>query len=463
MNKIISIIFIFTLAACSGSGSNNADNGGNTTPCTSRIDGVTEFKLSHAGSGNGLSVAGKCDNASAALLTDNYSVEFPDAVFVAGLYVSNAEKPVLPANSQSGVYIQGERADGTLTPTIHKVTMYSNFRDTFASDKWEWVDLTELGQVKKLYLKADYPTVIDKLYIAKSSKFDSSYETILIVPDTQKYTETYHDILDSQFEYIANNTVKENIVFVSHVGDITENGALGDNKNKDEWDRAVAAINKIDNVVPYGITVGNHDYDDFWNNPQLGANNFKAYFPESRYSGKTWWCGYSPDNLSSCQKFTMMGKEFIYLHISVDTPQESIDWAQGIVDANPNTPVAVTTHVYLNENGRFMKGFFSNHSTWDGLSAEYFFNNFIAKNENIFMVTCGHISAEYFQTSINNYGKAVYELLQDYQNRRDGGEGYLRLLRFYSGRIEVKTYSPYLDMFEDDDNSQFTIDIHGRL
>jgi hypothetical protein len=50
--------------------------------------------------------------------------------------------------------------------------------------------------------------------------------------------------------------------------------------------------------------------------------------------------------------------------------------------------------------------------------------------------------------------------LADYQERASGGEGWLRILRFIpaENRIHVETYSPWLNRYETDSNSQFTLD-----
>ena len=49
---------------------------------------------------------------------------------------------------------------------------------------------------------------------------------------------------------------------------------------------------------------------------------------------------------------------------------------------------------------------------------------------------------------------------QDYPKGYAGGDGFFRLMRFYPGRnqIEVKTYSPVMDKFLDNDKDQFTLD-----
>ncbi len=78
------------------------------------------------------------------------------------------------------------------------------------------------------------------------------------------------------------------------------------------------------------------------------------------------------------------------------------------------------------------------------------------------MVLCGHwphAGGEWFQISKNDAGQDVYEVLADYQTRENGGDGWLRYLEFDPGanQIRVKTYSPSLDRYERDQNSDFVI------
>jgi hypothetical protein len=50
-------------------------------------------------------------------------------------------------------------------------------------------------------------------------------------------------------------------------------------------------------------------------------------------------------------------------------------------------------------------------------------------------------------------------LLADYQTYPKGGDGYLRIMTFCpaTNQIKVKTYSPYLNHYETDTNSQFNL------
>ena len=51
-------------------------------------------------------------------------------------------------------------------------------------------------------------------------------------------------------------------------------------------------------------------------------------------------------------------------------------------------------------------------------------------------------------------------MLADYQDRASGGEGWLRILRFVpaENKVYVQTYSPWLNRYETDADSEFTLD-----
>ena len=64
-------------------------------------------------------------------------------------------------------------------------------------------------------------------------------------------------------------------------------------------------------------------------------------------------------------------------------------------------------------------------------------------------------------------GNTVHTLLADYQDEANGGNGWLRILKFSSNEryIQVKTYSPTLNQWQTDDDSQFELgyDTFGKF
>jgi 3',5'-cyclic AMP phosphodiesterase CpdA len=294
-------------------------------------------------------------------------------------------------------------------------------------------------------------------------------QSIMIIPDTQKYVENFptnvvvtppfdsiglQPIFDGQVDWIIANAAAENVQFVTHVGDLVENAVgdrVGTTVSDAEWGRANATMAKFDAAdLPYSVALGNHDALDHGDAEDAGGGdytqswdptNYLNYYGNSRYSGKPWFQEGSPSGKSHYNLINMDGRDVMLFDISLDTPQAELDWAQDILSANRDKLAIVTTHRYLydfrilagryGENG--VGNFTSQEPTGlaselydpDGQSPVDFFNNFVAKNQNIFAVICGHNHAQYHQVSKNEAGLPVYEILIDFQDGINGGGGFM--------------------------------------
>jgi hypothetical protein len=95
-----------------------------------------------------------------------------------------------------------------------------------------------------------------------------------------------------------------------------------------------------------------------------------------------------------------------------------------------------------------------------GNSGEEIWQKLVRKQPNVFFVISGHVLGVGLQTSTNDAGGKVIEMLTDYQGRPNGGDGWLRTLRFVpkENKIYVKTYSPLLDKTDEAAKETFTID-----
>lgn len=71
----------------------------------------------------------------------------------------------------------------------------------------------------------------------------------------------------------------------------------------------------------------------------------------------------------------------------------------------------------------------------------------------------GHIHGTSRRTDLGAGGRLVNQILSNYQHEINGGNGYLRILKFRPSlnRIEVSTYSPYLNQWRTDGANQFTL------
>jgi hypothetical protein len=280
--------------------------------------------------------------------------------------------------------------------------------------------------------------------------------SIVMLPDTQNYSQKHPDLFFAQTNWIKQNRDSENIVFVTHMGDLVNDH----NREPSEWKVADEAMAVLDGVVPYGVTIGNHDYDSDGGQQGIATMYLQHFNPDRRFKGRSWYGGASSNGLNSCQLFSGGGVDFVILHLEFNTPDDALSWAQSVLDRHPARPAIVVMHNYLfgqDGVGRDTRREYRN----DGNSGEQIWEKFIRRSPQIFMVLCGHMGStgEYHQISTNDAGATVLEILADYQDRKNGGDGWLRLIRFVpaSREIEVRTYSPSLDRFETDSNSQFTV------
>lgn len=279
--------------------------------------------------------------------------------------------------------------------------------------------------------------------------------TLVMLPDTQHYSEANPEYFYAQTHWIADHVQDQNIVFVTHVGDIVEHG----DREGYEWDVADLAMSWLDDVVPWGTAVGNHDYD--LGLPLGRGASYLQFFGPDRFEGQEWFGGASENGLNNYQLFEGSGRNFLIFHLEANTPDYALDWAQSVLRENPGLAAIVTTHIYQDD----LTGYRTQEADYRtdvGNSGEQIWDKFVRKNPQVFLVLSGHwwpAGGEARQISTNDAGQPVIEILADYQMRDNGGDGWLRLLHFEPAekRIRVETYSPSLDQYETDQDSQFEI------
>jgi hypothetical protein len=279
--------------------------------------------------------------------------------------------------------------------------------------------------------------------------------TIVVLPDTQYYSQGYPMIFENQTKWIVQNENILNIVFVTHLGDI-----VNVNNNDYQWQNANSAMSILDNKVLYTVLPGNHDMDGGYSPTYgAGATYYEEYFPASRYEGYSYWGGsydhnsvasLSP-NMNNYQLFTWGGMDFITLSLQYNPTADVLSWADNVLSEHSDRRAIISTHSYLNTNGTL---------TGDGWQI---WNNVVVQENNVFLVLCGHEinnSGIGAVEKIDNLGnRTVYQLLSDYQGCPNGGNGWLRIMKFVpsENKIYVRTYSPYLDQYDNDSNSQFEL------
>lgn len=270
----------------------------------------------------------------------------------------------------------------------------------------------------------------------------------IAIPDTQFYSQNTGGGLYANFtaqtQWIVDNRNTRNIAFVSHMGDIVQNGDNGGNPA--EWVRASDAMATLENQastlraygIPWGGSTGNHDIGT---GGGTGSTTFyNQYFGSSRYEGRNYYGGhYGTDNINHYELFSASGLDFIILHFgyqagAVSSYQAVLDWADDVLKAYPNRRAIVTSHWIVNTG---------NPATFSTQGQAIYDN--LKDNPNLFLMLCGHVNGEGRRVDVFE-GRTVYSVLQDYQDIANGGNGFLRIFTFSpaNNQINVESYSPTL-------------------
>lgn len=279
--------------------------------------------------------------------------------------------------------------------------------------------------------------------------------------------------LQNHVDWIVANKQSQNIVFVSHVGDIVEIN------RPEEWAVAKLHLDKLRGVVPFGLTVGNHDMER-----NGDAKLFQQVFAASSFNGYDWYLDcyshnrddqhVSANNVNSAQLFSAGGIDFVFLHLECNAPDDVLAWASTVLENYSNRQALITTHMDLGiiDKPKTTDGYIHDpkgRMRWlkihpkRGNTAEQMWDKLYRKHANLRFVFSGDQSrvTALRKSTTGDYGNEVHALLSDYMSR-----GGLRLLRFVPSKnqVQVITYDSTLDQLvesmpyvPDRNQHQFTI------
>lgn len=295
---------------------------------------------------------------------------------------------------------------------------------------------------------------------------------LIIMPDTQNAVQKFPHIFQSQTAWITNNS--DSIDFVIHVGDITNAN------NEQQWKTAASGLSLMDNVVPYTFVPGNHDTGTHGSSDVRNTDLLNEYLPYGKYSKTPNFGGVFKVGHMENSWYTFKSEDgYKYLIVSLEfAPRnEVLDWAGKIIKAHAKYNVIINTHAYLySDDNRISDlhghkwtpakyGLYkvSNGNANDG---EQIWNKLVKKYKNVLMVVCGHVLNDGTGLLITkgDKGNTVYQMLSNYQSgvidSKLGGSGFLRIMDIDAKqkKINVRSYSPFLDEYKTDFDQQFSFE-----
>ena len=255
--------------------------------------------------------------------------------------------------------------------------------------------------------------------------------TLAVMPDTQ-YLFDGPSIdkapVEASLRYLLEHGRDENIVFLSHLGDLTQNGAAP------EFAAIGEAFRLLDRKgVGYSVLAGNHDVKSSTTD-QRGASPYLDVFGPERFKGKKTFGGASADGYNTFHVFRAAGREWLVLALDWRLSDQGYTWAKDVLAKHPALPVILTTHELVVEDDSLSD---YGQELWDKL---------VADHDQIFLTLNGHYWPAGRATRKNAAGHDVELHLTNYQNRYFGGAAMIRLYRFDLDRntIDVETVSPWI-------------------
>jgi hypothetical protein len=291
--------------------------------------------------------------------------------------------------------------------------------------------------------------------VAKPLPWVEGSSTLVVLPDTEVYSQKRPELFEAQGKWIAAQAKDRNIAYVLHVGDIVHDDVEA------QWAVARRSLGLLDGVVPYALVPGNHDYAGGPRQTTMGD-----YFRADDFAKWPTYGGVMVTGRmeNSFHLFRMAGRDWIILALEFGPRDETVAWANKILDEHPRHLAILMTHAYLfRNNKRFdhtagLKERASPHGA--GNDGEELWQKLVRRHANMRLVLSGHVATGGlgYLASEGDHGNTVHQLMADYENMRGGGSGYLRLLEFLPDgeTVQVKAYSPALNRHLTDPGNQYT-------
>ncbi|GAA3558800.1 LamG domain-containing protein [Amycolatopsis ultiminotia] len=260
--------------------------------------------------------------------------------------------------------------------------------------------------------------------------------TFAVMPDTQYlFDEDRGDAapVDASLAYVLAHAQDDNVVFLAHLGDLTQNG------QPDEFAGISRSFQTLDrHRFPYSTLAGNHDIDGATDDQRGRSAYLDAFGPQRQRNSPT-FRGASKDGYNTYHVFRAAGREWLVLAMDWRPSASGFAWAKQVLAQHPHAPAILTIHELVNtdEHGQALRSDFGK-QVWAEL---------VNDSDQIFLTLNGHYWPPGRLVERNAAGHDVHLHLTNYQDRYYGGSAMIRLYQFDLARgvLDVRTLSPWLE------------------
>ena len=286
--------------------------------------------------------------------------------------------------------------------------------------------------------------------------------TIVALPDTQNYTyNNRQGTITQQAQWVVSTRSQLNTAMTVQLGDL-----VSEDENLTQWGYTSTGLKVMDDAgVPNTVVPGNHDFNNVdrrtspstTSSSRRRATSTRPGRPATaRYGGYLGQNLFGPDpvdrkNMNNFALFSAGGRDLLVLNLEWEAPTcDPRLGAQGAA-AYPDRLAIVATHSFLGLNGLRR----TTAERPGGTSANQIWTDFISQQCQIKLVLSGHFhngdAGEANRSDLNRCGEPVQQMLTDYQDRANGGDGWLRYYTFdpAANTMTARTYSPKLGRLRD--------------
>jgi Calcineurin-like phosphoesterase len=296
--------------------------------------------------------------------------------------------------------------------------------------------------------------------------------TVAVLPDTQFYSDMFPDQYLAQTRWIAERQAERNIVCVLHLGDITHRNTPA------EWRNAARAMKQLDGRLPFVLTTGNHDYSE-GDECKDRRTRLNEYFPAGQLRGTPTFGGHydrEPARMeNSYHLFSAGGRDFLVLALEFGPRADVVRWANEVVVRYPKREAVLVTHAFVyHDDTRYDWAKKGPKQSWnphsyplaeatdhDVCDGQELWDRLVSRHPNFVLTLNGHTLGDGLGRTVTATadGRAVPQVLVNFQMRPNGGDGWLRLLEFRAdGRtVEVVDYSPTRNQRNESPQNRFTM------
>lgn len=286
--------------------------------------------------------------------------------------------------------------------------------DVWTHDNLNYADASSNGNIAKLTSDSWY----------KLEGRETPAYSIVHIGDTQNSTGYNGEPkFQAMFDWIAENVDTMNMVYLTHAGDVTQINTEA------QWSEAKEGFDKIEGLLPYAISLGNHDYAA----PSHGIagesrddRHFNKYFEYDEYAKNSWFGEAfeegSRTNLYNlidvdCNEDGTVDEEYLFMALEYGPRDEVVDWACEALEKYSDRKAIITTHCYFETNGSYeIKDVHMSGYEWKDANEGFdLWNKILYEYPNVVMLTCGHSQGEatWQQVNKNKVGNNVVQILAD--------------------------------------------------